>query len=172
MKLSSVLVSALLMVPSSAAHALAQPDLQIMGSLVLVNPSAVGGEGGASLLFAPIEGHPFMLGPKVTFLAAQGNGQTRLDLNTGIEGTVWLVNAIGPGLAFDVVAPSNISGQGSSIHFRMEPNLAVRLLHARDSGAWAVRVGLPYDSGYQWGLQLGVTLQLSGLPKIGEDTEQ
>jgi hypothetical protein len=31
-----------------------------------------------------------------------------------------------------------------------------------------LRFGIPYDTKFQWGLQAGVTLQLSGVPTIGQ----
>ena len=108
------------------------------------------------------------MGPKTSLLLAHGEGRTRFDLNTGVEGTLWLVNALGPGMVLDVVAPSAISDEGSSVHFRWVPNLSVRLKRFQEEGAWAFRVGLPYDTHYKWGVQLGLTIQFGQVPVIGE----
>jgi hypothetical protein len=96
---------------------------------------------------------------------------TRLDLNLGVDETLWLVNMFGPGMALDLVAPSTMGGEGVSVHFRIEPNFAVRVKRLGDVGALAVRIGVPYDSHYQWGLQLGVTLQMKGVPGFTEAAE-
>ena len=148
---------------SPEARAELDPRYQAETSFVSVNPSALGGEFGVAALVEPFLGRQFWIGPKASLLVAGGDSRTRLDLNLGIEGTLWFVNAIGPGLAVDVVAPSTITGENSSVHFRVEPNLAIRLLHYREYGAWALRFGVPYDSAYQWGIQAGVVLEFNGI---------
>lgn len=139
---------------------------QFFGAFVAVRPSALGGELGAALLFHPIPGHELLFGPRVGGLVAQGDSRTRFDLNSGVESTLWIVNAIGPGLALEAVAPSLITGEDSAVHFRFVPNLSVRVLRFQEAGAWALRVGVPYDTHYKWGLQLGLTLQLDEVPGI------
>ena len=150
-------------VVSEFVRAEVDPRYQAAASFVSVNPSALGGEFGVAALLEPFVGHPLWIGPKASLLVAGGDNRTRLDLNLGIEGTLWFVNAIGPGLAVDVVAPSTITGESSSVHLRVEPNLAIRLLHYREYGAWALRFGVPYDSAYQWGIQAGVVLEFNGI---------
>ncbi len=134
----------------------------------LVSPSAKGAEAGLAILLKPIAEREFFVGPHLSSLAAAGSDQTRLDLNTGIEGTMWIANAVGSGLSFDVVAPSTITGSESSVHYRIQPMLSVRFLRYSKEGAFALRVGVPYDTAYKWGFLAGISFQLNGVPEIGE----
>ncbi|MGK5084224.1 hypothetical protein WDW37_13090 [Bdellovibrionota bacterium FG-1] len=141
--------------------------IQVTTSFVSVEPSSLGIETGLSLLFQPFVEHEWVVGPKASVLFATGQGKTRFDLNSGIDSIFWVANAFGPGLALDVVAPSSISGEDGGARFRIEPNLAVRFKRFQDEGAWGLRLGVPYDSRFKWGVQVGLTLQLGGVPVIG-----
>ncbi len=157
---------------SSLAFA-ANPNFQLCDSVALVHPSAVGDELGVMALISPIPA--FQVGPRLSLLAAMGANQgvpvTRLDLNPGVEGTLWFVNAIGLGLGADLVLPSYVSpvsaGPGSgTIRFRVEPFLSTRILHFQEEGAWALRLGAVYDSFFGLGALLGISLQFSGVPGV------
>jgi hypothetical protein len=89
-----------------------------------------------------------------------------VDLNSGVEGVIWLLNALGAGLAIDLVAPSTASGTDPEVHWRAEPNFSIRFQRVAEVGALSVRMGLPYDSHYHWGAQLGISLQFMGVPGI------
>jgi hypothetical protein len=145
----------------------AGPDWVAGAYFVAVQPSAYGGELSLAAQFQPVPEHELLIGPKAGVLTAFGDGVTRFDANFGIAETLWVVNAVGGGVDLDVVAPSTITGEDSSVHYRVTPTLAVRLLHFGQSGAWSARVGVPYDTHYHWGFQAGVTLQFNGLAPIG-----
>jgi hypothetical protein len=150
------------------------PDLMMGGYFVSGKPSAYGFETSVAALLQPSSDHEFMIGPKFSlFYAFAENNVTRVDLNWGIASTVWLVNAIGPGVDLDIVAPSTLSGAEWAVHYRIEPNIQARILHFGERGAWALRLGVPYDTYYKWGVQAGVTLQFNGLPQFagGEPSE-
>src|SRR5689334_11780699 len=70
---------------------------QFTGSWVAVNPSALGGELGASLLVQPDPNRAFWLGPRIGGLWAMSSAENRFDLQWGGEGFLWLLNAIGMG---------------------------------------------------------------------------
>lgn len=74
----------------------------------------------------------------------------------GGEGVVWLMNAIGTGVAGDLVL-------GDSRRFRAEPFVAWRLLHLGKAGAVALRTGALWDSQDRWFAQLGLSLQFNGV---------
>jgi hypothetical protein len=140
-----------------------------VGSAVLVNPSAsFGFEGGGALLYAPDGAHDFFLGPRMSFLYAPSPG--RFDWNVGIEGVLWFVNAVGVGVGADYIPASSIGGVGGmsvDTHFRYGPYLGLRMSHYQDNGALGVRAQIFYDTHYQVGLGLGLTLEWSGVPQIG-----
>jgi hypothetical protein len=142
---------------------------------VRVNPSSWGAELGAAGLFQPFSGRNLSMGPRLGWMWASGDSQTRYDLQFGGEGILWFVNAIGTGLELSLIAPSWVTTDtgsfNNSVHFRINPTLSVRLARFQKSGAFGVRFGLPYDTLYQWGFQLGVTCQTSGVSHIGEFTE-
>jgi hypothetical protein len=134
-------------------------------------PTVYGGEAAVLAQFQPLAEHELYIGPKVGALLAWGSGGiTRFDVNFGISETLWVVNAIGGGVDLDLVAPSTITGGDTLVNFRFTPYAAVRLLHFGSEGAWGLRLGVPYDTHYKWAVQLGVTLQLNGLPLIGESS--
>ncbi len=134
--------------------------IQLVASVVRVKPNAWGGEAGMALLLQPLDGVPWYFGPKATALLARGDGRTRFDLNSGLETTFWFANAIGIGGSAEVVAPSSISFENLSTHFRFSPQWTVRLARLGDDGAWAVRLAVPYDTHFGWGVSLGCVLQM------------
>ena len=164
------LILSLLTSPAGWALDFSGPDLVAGGYFVAGKPSAAGGEASLAAMFQPMPEHELLLGPSVSALVASADdGLTRFDLIWGLEATLWLVNAIGPGLELDVVAPSTITNQDAGVHFRVDPHVAIRLLRFGREGAWAIRLGAPYDTYYKWGFEAGITLQFSGVPRIGVD---
>ena len=154
---------------AALADGIAGPDWVAGAFFFGGRPGAFGGEAAISPMFQPSPDHELLVGPHLSVLYALGdNSVTRLDLNLGLAETLWVVNAVGSGVDLDVVAPSTITGEDASVHFRITPHLAIRLLHFGEAGAWALRLGVPYDTHYKWGIQAGVTLQLNGMPRIGE----
>jgi hypothetical protein len=89
-----------------------------------------------------------------------GPEQSRTEFHLGLEGILWFVNAFGLGMESSIVGPS--------WNYRWVPSLAVRVLHYRREGALAIRFGLPYDTAYQWGASIGLQIQFSGVPQIGD----
>lgn len=149
---------------TSRADGIAGPDWVTGAYFVTGQPDAFGGELAFASLFQPFADHELLLGPSISALVAGGeNGVTRFDLNWGFQEVLWIVNAVGTGLNFDVVAPSTITGESASIHFRVTPSLSIRVLHVKETGALALRFGVPYDTHYKWGIQAGVTLQFNGI---------
>jgi uncharacterized RDD family membrane protein YckC len=139
-------------------------DFQANGAFILGKPSAVGGEAGFSLLFHPLAEHELVVGPRANVLLAHAGPGPRFELLSGVEGTVWLVNAIGPGFAVDLAAPTSLTGEDVPVHIRFSPLLSIRVARQGDDGAWSVRFGFPYDTHFRWGFQAGVTLQFNGVP--------
>jgi hypothetical protein len=142
--------------------------LQVMVSGAFANPSAYGADFAAAALLRPLAGRGWFIGPRLGGLVATGSTTTRADLNSGIETALWFANAIAPGLAAEVAIPSyDSSGGGSSPHFRFESLISARIQHYHHVGAWALRLGLNYDTFYRWGGTAGISLQFSGVPQIG-----
>jgi len=138
---------------------------ETFGMFVTTQPSLYGGELGIALLTQPVGDLSFFVAPRMSLLGAWGDQTTRWDLNTGIEATLWAVNAIGVGAAADVAIPSyDRTGGGGTAHFRFQPLVGVRLSRLTEDGAWALRIGVPYDTRYSWGFQVGMALQFSGVP--------
>jgi hypothetical protein len=109
-------------------------------------------------------GEPFrdrwiFAGPRLTATVRSGS---RWDFAAGGEATVWVMNALGPGVGIDWVALRSIDGENHPA-FRLEPNLSVRVKRVGDKGAVALRVSGVYDSACKWALLLGLTLQLGGV---------
>lgn len=131
-------------------------------------PGAFGGEASLSAQFKPTS-LALYVGPHLSVVtAAADNGKVRFDLNLGVAETLWLVNAIGTGLDLDAVVVSHLTGQNSGVHGRVTPHLAIRTMSFGGEGAWSVRVGIPYDTHYKWGVQVGVTLQLNGVARLSD----
>ena len=132
-------------------------------------PGAFGGEASLAAQFRPIVAHALYTGPHVSVLtAAADDGKARFDFNVGVAQTLWFVNAIGSGLDLDAVVISRLTGQDSGVHGRIIPHLAVRMMPFGEEGAWSARIGIPYDSHYKWGVQVGVTLQLNGVARLSD----
>jgi hypothetical protein len=131
-------------------------------------PGAFGGEGSLAAQFKPTA-HALYVGPHLSVLAAAADdGKARFDLNLGVAQTAWFVNAIGSGLDIDAVVVSHYTGEDSGVHLRVTPSLAFRAMPFGTEGAWSIRVGLPYDTHYKWGVQAGVTLQLNGVARLSD----
>jgi hypothetical protein len=143
---------------------------QLTGSLVSVRPSLLGGEFYGTVLVRPTPTRNLLVGPRIGVMWAGGSTDSRLEVRWGVEGTLWGLNAIGLGLGIDAVAPSfshsklNESTTSESIHFRLNPFLSTRFLRFGSEGAWAFRLGAAYDALFQWGAQVGVSVQLGGVP--------
>jgi hypothetical protein len=142
---------------------------QSSAQAVLAGSSSYGAQLGASLQATPLQGHGLTAGPRLGVLAAGNSDGFRLDFSAGGEATLWFVNAIGPGFAFDVVAPSVTSSTqiDSHFHYRAESLLNVRVRHFRQTGALALRGSLFYDTQFKLGAGVGITLQFSGVPAAG-----
>ncbi|MCM2279335.1 MAG: RDD family protein [Oligoflexia bacterium] len=148
-----------------ASEAAVYPQLGfalVSASPVPGSPSALGFEGQLAGLFSPSDSGAPQLGPRIGYFAVTGEGAERREFFAGAEGMFWLVNAIAPGFAFDVVGSGRLRG---------EAFLSARILRFRQEGAWALRFGPTYDDRYEWGLKLGVTLQLSGVPSLASRIE-
>lgn len=155
---------AIMMTSSSVAQASLLPMApEFQGAVANMN-SSLGLEAGGSLLVTPIDERGVWVGPKVTLTTISFENSYQTDLSGGIQGIIWLANAVGPGLEVSYVVPR----AERSSHFRIEPSFSVRLSRFREEGAWALRLALPYDTLYRWGMAAGVSLQLSGVPNIGE----
>lgn len=146
---------------------------QVMSSIASVGPSSYGLDLGGAILLAPVETLPLWLGPRVVGMIAYGSTLSRAEVGLGGEGTFWLANAIGPGFAVDWIAPSWVlSGAEranvSAAHFRLEGMTSIRLKRAGEGGAWGARIGIHYDTRYQWGARIGMAIQLGGVPNIGD----
>lgn len=117
-----------------------------------------GGDLHATVLYPLNQNRSFLLGPRAGFIGLWGEGNSDATLQLGVEGTLWALNAIGVSLAVNWV-PHSDGGE-----FQIQPTLAVRLAHFKETGAWAIRVGPLYDTLHHWGVQAGLGLQLSGVP--------
>jgi hypothetical protein len=143
---------------------------QFSGSFVTVNPSSNGGELGAALLFEVSQNRSLWIGPRLGGMWVGGPVESRVDFQFGLDSYLWMMNAIGLGLEVSAIDPSRVyanadmGGFNNSVHYRINPHLSLRFLHFQKEGAWAFKLGVPYDSLYQWGFQVGVSLQLSGVP--------
>jgi hypothetical protein len=146
---------------------------QMTGYLVKTNPSLYGAEFQFSVLAEPFQKKSFLLGPRLGLIWAQGSDQSRIDFQIGAEGTLWFVNAIGAGMGIDLI-PVSVTDDSSSgsvtqpVHLQLNPYLSARIFRYRCSGAWAIRAGVIYDTLYQWGANLGVSLQLSGVSNVAD----
>lgn len=119
----------------------------------------------------PFLGRGLWTGPRAGVLLGKGReGEVRVDLQAGLEATLWMVNALGPGVAGDWVIPSQASREGSS-YFRGEGFVAFRLKHLGDDGALGGRVGPFIDSRDHWGFKIGLLFQFSGIPQYGRVAE-
>lgn len=132
-------------------------------------PGALGGEGLLAMQFKPTA-HALYIGPRMgALLAAADGGATRFDLSVGLAETIWIVNAIGSGIDLDAVFVTHLTGQDIPVNFRITPNLSIRTLPFGSEGAWAIRIRVPYDTHYKWGLQAGVTVQINDVARLGGD---
>jgi hypothetical protein len=136
--------------------------------MVAGKPDALGTEIALGMQLKPLAGRSLYVGPRVSGIyAAAEKGATRWDLNVGVGETLWLVNAIGSGVDLDAVVVSQLTGQDIPVHFRVTPHLSVRTLAFGREGAWSIRLGVPYDTHYKWGVQAGLVLQLNGVYRSG-----
>jgi hypothetical protein len=133
---------------------------EVTASLVNERPSSWGGTLMAAYLLPAIPSRGFWIGPRAGMLWEAGPVSNHFDFQVGGEGIVWFVNALGAGFGTDMIL-------NDPIHFRMEPFLALRILRFHSAGAWALRASIPYDTLYHWGFQVGVSLQLNGIPRLG-----
>ncbi|MGZ3687440.1 MAG: hypothetical protein ACXWP5_16165 [Bdellovibrionota bacterium] len=138
--------------------------LQFEFEAVNASATAYGGEVGASLLLEPFRGRQWYFGPE--FTVEYLPSVTRVNLHTGIDTCIWIMNIVAPGFSADVTPISWSSGTFQAIHERNYLYLSFRLAHVLRSGALALRFGGTYDTAYQFGAKAGLTLQLDGVPKL------
>ncbi len=144
---------------------------QVTGSWLSLNPSVWGGELGISFLMPPIPTRGLWVGPHLGVLWAGGSDSTyRSDFELGGESILWIANAVGAGLRLDLLVPNSIFFSSISVpaRLRVEPHLSVRFLRFKEEGAWAMRLGLSYDTFYRWGISAGISLQWSGVYRAVE----
>jgi hypothetical protein len=117
----------------------------------------------AELLFNPIGDHWVEMGPRLGVAQGFGNAASRQVLHAGGEATVWLMNAIGPGIGIDAsrVAPGN--GGDATWGYRLDGFVGLRLFRLSTHGAFGIRGGVQYESQVQWAAKVGLSLQLSGV---------
>lgn len=124
----------------------------------LAGAFVLGADGGAQLstamLFRPMPERGLLLGPRASWTFGE-NGRGG-ELALGGQGTLWFLNAIGPGAAIEAVRSAD------DWNLRVQPTVTFRLLRSGDGGAWAFRVGASYDSRFRWGALLGISFQISG----------
>ena len=139
------------------AHASFTPE--VLGSGLSQGPKK-GGELGFAYIAEPLSDRWIYAGPRVmaTYLRESSSNYSKLNLAVGGEATIWLVNAIGPGLAIDYL----INDQ----RVRIESNLGIRFLHLGEDSAMALRMGLFHDPHDELGLKLGITLQFGGVSSL------
>jgi hypothetical protein len=146
---------------------------QLTASLTNSPVSTLGGQFEAAGLFRPFSSKPNMtFGPRAGVLWMGNTAPYPVDLQIGAEGTLWVMNKVGIGLGSDLMIPQGLNSledkTRQSTHYRFGPYLAIRLQPFRKEGAWAIRMGMPYDTRSQWGIQAGVSLQLNGVQRLGE----
>jgi hypothetical protein len=146
-----------------ADPASAPPYTQLEGSFLTSEPSAVGGELGATWLLQPVFERNLLIGPRLSFRAMNGDAGTILGLQAGVEGNLWLVNALGPGFAIDFVGPLKEGDVWLNPGWRVQGFALARFKHFGNEGAWALRAGMQYDSHFHWGILAGVSLQFTGV---------
>lgn len=140
------------------------PTYELGGALVTTtNPSAWGGEFVLSRNFEPLRDRWVDLSPLLGVSSVFGNNASRFDFFIGPRGRVWLMNALAPGLSVQAVTPIHDGYQEAKVRFKVEPEFSVRVAHFGDTGAWAIRVSVPYDTQYHWGFCLGLSIQLHGV---------
>jgi hypothetical protein len=138
--------------------------MQVAGAVNTSKATSMSGELALSVWQRAIPERSLYIGPKLgVLLEGDQTSSSRLSLQAGGEGVLWFVNAIGLGASMEAIGDFS-----RTTRFRLDPFVAVRLLRFQREGAWAVRVGVPYDTRYQWGVQVGVTLQPSGIPVFGD----
>lgn len=168
MKRAVLIIGILLMTLASTRPAAAAPHLQALGTFVIANPNSHGADVSLAALFSPLKTSAFVVGPRVGWLGLGGEAG-RSDLNVGVDASLWFVNAIGAGMQVDWVAASTRTipaPDGEYARLRFQPYFSARILRFQEEGAWALRIAPVYDSYYKWGLQVGVTLQFSGIPNV------
>lgn len=173
--MTRVLICAFLMVPAFfqtstfADEEKGRPvALQATASFASVRPSLLGTNVHFATLLRPAIDKWILIGPRLGFQWGTDSALTRWDIFAGVEGTLWVFNVIGAGMGFDLMAPSYESRPGLGrvnlpVRFRIEPHLAMRIQHLGERGAMACRIGIPYDTRYQWGIFLGLSFQFNAI---------
>lgn len=167
MKFLSILLLffSLLFFSTMAAAEVSRTTLQFDGSWIYQKES--GGELAGSWLVAPISNRGIWIGPRFGVGIAGRDSGSRWDLQWGGEARIWFVNFLGVGLQAEVLAPSySYSNGGFSLgqaHYRLTPNISTRIFRLGKEGAWAVQLGIPYDTVDHWGVRVGLSLQLAGV---------
>jgi len=146
---------------SSGAPSLARASevTPVLAASMLSAPS-LGGELTAALMIPAIEEHGWVAGPRLNLigLSSSSTSASRFEAAIGGETVLWMLNAFGPGIAVDAIAPTTAQ-QG--VGFRVEPSLTTRFAKYGEQGAWAIRLGAPWDSRFSWGIKVGLSLQFS-----------
>ena len=175
LKLSTFFVIASLFFSPWAA---AIQSVQVSASYLSMAPRLSGAEAATTFFFRGKREKSFFLGPKIGAYLVQGPSDQQSAFLWGLESVVWFVNAVGLGSSFEVMAPhwrapASYNAQDSQlIRLRINPYLAFRFARLNQNGAWAVRIGIPYDTVQKWGFQVGLSLQFSGVPRVGWDQEK
>jgi hypothetical protein len=150
--------------PAADAAETDAPFTQIEASFLTSRPGAFGGEMAAALLYQPLTDRNLLFGPRLSVRGLSGSTGAIAGLQAGIEGNLWVANALGPGFAFDFVGPLGEGASWQPPGWRAQGFALARFKRYEKDGAWAGRVGVSYDSRYQWGFLAGVSLQFSGVP--------
>jgi hypothetical protein len=159
-------------------EALAVHSVQVSGSYLSMSPKLSGAEASTTVFFRGKQDRSFFLGPKFGAYLVQGSDYHQSAFFTGIESVVWLVNAVGLGSSFEVIAPLGRGPAGHETHdsqlmrIRVSPYISFRYARLAQNGAWSMRLGIPYDTIQKWGIQVGLSLQFSGVPRVGWDQEK
>ena len=132
---------------------------EITGSWIASSRSYKEAEFQSAFLFSSNAAHSFLVGPRLGIYLVNDNLRNRVDLQLGGVCVLWFMNVVGLGLGVDVLTHP----ESSWIHAQMNPFIETRLLHYKSTGAWALRLGVLYDSLYRWNGQVGVSLQFDGI---------
>lgn len=152
---------------------LLQPEQQVSAAIESAqvmsaawSSSAASGFSAEAALFRSfrlLEEREIWVGPRVGVLW-NSQGKSEFSFPIGLQSELWFVNALGIGLRTDVVIPFFMDQRPLS--FRISPLFLLRVLHLGETGALAVNLAIPYDTHQKWNVQLGLSLQLGGLPQV------
>lgn len=138
--------------------------------LALLGSRHVGAEFRAGVLssspFRSLLSRALVMGPSVGFLAA-GGSFLRLEFIPGFGCQFFVLNALGLGIQLDAVIPVGGSATGGlppAIRPRAALVGTLRLRRFATEGVWGARWAVHHDFNEGIGVQIGLTLQLDGVP--------